>query len=191
MEQDKADITLPLSEQSSVAALRSKLNDKLEITLEGKCYRVVAEKSLSYVNTSTNSSSSIDGVSIQAIDRTEALSKALRSLQAPAEVVLSCTSPITSADDSIAAVNLQRQIRSPVRQRVFERIVDKVAVQYPRVRGVPIQHFLGGPVEPEEIGTCIVTGGWHSICACVMYMLMKAGWCFLQLQQALVGVGPM
>ena len=150
VEQDKADITLPLSEQSSVAALRAKLNDELEIKLKGKMFRLVAEKSLGYVKTSDPNSSSTD--------HTKALSQALRYLQAPAEVVLASTAPITSADDSIAAVNLYRQVRAPVRRRIFENIVDKVAVKYPKVRQVPVQHFLGGPVQPEEIATCIVTG---------------------------------
>lgn len=158
VEQDLADVTLPLSEQTSITALRSKLNDKLEITLEGKTYRIVAQKSLGHVNTSSSSGGAHISDHIESTENTEALSQALRQLQAPAQVVLASTTPITSADDNIAAVNLFRQVPAPVSRRVFESIVDKVAVKYPRVHTVPVQHFVGGPVQPNEIATCIVTG---------------------------------
>lgn len=147
VENDKADITLPLSTQSALSSLRSKLNNQLEISLQGRSYRVAAQKSLEQVS-----------------DDTEALSQALQSLSTPAEVVLSSTTPITSADDSIAAVNLQRRVAQPVRKSVFENTLQRVAAKYPRVREVEVQHFIGGPVEPEEIGICIVTGRLGCLC---------------------------
>jgi hypothetical protein len=153
VEQEQSDVTLPLCSQSSISALMSKLNDRLEITLQGKSYRLVlvAEKASGFVSGSTSGTSA-------AGDGTEELGQALRNLRAPAEVVFSSITPVTTADDGIAAVNLYRQISSPVKKRLFENIVDRVAVRYPQVRGVEVQHFLGGPVQPDEIATCIVTG---------------------------------
>ena len=148
VEKDKPDITLPLTDQASIVGLRSKLNDKLEITLQGKTYRLVAEKSLARAMTETASG----------VDEVEAIRNALEMLRAPAEIVLASTTPITSADDNIAAVNLYRQVSSPRRRQYFENIVDKVALKYPRVRDVDVRHFIGGPVSEDEIGVCIVTG---------------------------------
>jgi hypothetical protein len=150
VEQDKADIILPISEHSSVRTLLSSLNDKMEITLQGKTYRLVADKSLGHVADSDSSAGDESN--------RDALRDALRTLRLPGEIVLSSTTPITSADDNIAAVNLCRQVPLPVKRAVFESIVHKVADKYPRARQVEVLHFIGGPVEPDEVATCIVTG---------------------------------
>lgn len=157
VEKDSADITIPLTEKSSIAALNSKLNDQLEISVQGKSYRLVAEKSLGFM--SREGAGGVDGA-------VPALRKALNELCVPAEIVLASTTPITSADDNISAVNISRRVAAPVKRAVFENIVDKVALRHPRVREVEIHHFIGGPVEPEEIATCIVTGssrGWSYV----------------------------
>ena len=147
VEQDKGDITLPVTEQSSISLLLSKLDDNLEIKIQGKSYRLVAEKSLAS-----------GGLVDDGVNSTHVLRQALKDLTAPAEVVLVSTTPVTSADDNISAVNISRRIAAPVRKRLFDNIVDRVAVKYPRVRNVEVHHFIGGPVEPEEIAVCIVTG---------------------------------
>ena len=149
VEQDKGNITLPIQEKSSIAALMSKLDENLEISVQGRNYRLAAEKSLSSAGGAEVSSD---------IQRVRALREALQALSVPAEVVLASTTPLTSADDNISAVNISRRVAGPVQRRVFESIVDRVAAKFPRVRGVEVQHFLGGPVEPEDITTCIVTG---------------------------------
>ena len=140
-------ITIPLLTRESVTAIRSKLNDKMELFLEGKTYRLVAEKSLGYVNNIAEEG-----------DRAEALHQALKHLPVPAEVVLASTTTLTSADDSISAVNISRRVAAPVRRSLFDNAVEKVALKYPQVRDVQVQHFIGGPVQPEEVATCIVTG---------------------------------
>lgn len=150
VEQDEADITLPLTEQASIFSLRSKLNEKLELTLHGRTYRLAAEKSLGHVHKSD--------------DNSEALSQALQSLSVPAVVVLASTTPVTSADDSIAAVNISRRVAGPVTRRVYDNVVNKVAAKYPRVRDIEVHHFIGGPVNEDDIATCIVTGAFCVSC---------------------------
>mmetsp|Transcript_21799 Transcript_21799/g.36732 ORF Transcript_21799/g.36732 Transcript_21799/m.36732 type:complete len:555 (+) Transcript_21799:92-1756(+) len=157
VEKDNADITIPLTDKSSVTALSSKLNDQLEISLQGKSYRLVAEKSLGFMSSAV--SGGVDGA-------VPALRQALKELSVPAEIVLASTTPITSADDNISAVNISRRVAAPIKKGVFENIVDKVALKYPRVREVEIHHFIGRPVEEEQIATCIVTGssrGWSYV----------------------------
>ena len=116
--------------------------------MHGRTYRLVAEKSLGYLKSTITTDDDQT--------RKKALREGLRTLCVPGEIVLSTTMPITSADDSIAAVNICRQITGPVRRAQFENIVDKIAIKYPRVRQIQIQHFIGGPVEESEIAMCIV-----------------------------------
>lgn len=165
VKEDPLDMTISIPDIQSKDLLLSKLNEKLEVTLQGKTYKLVPESSLGGVKCKMTDP-----------DCTKELSLAVKNLELPATVVLSCLTPRTSADDNISAVNLHRRIASPVKKNLFENIVDKVAMKYPRVRNIDIRHYIGGPVETDDIGICIVTGssrGWTVVPTLERALLMS------------------
>lgn len=137
---DDGRVAVPLEDDQSLDRVRGMLDDAMEITLRGAVHRVAAAGSL-------------DGV------EAAALPAALAALTAPATVVLQNTVPRSSGDDSIVALNLTRRCVAPPPGFDHAEAVAPVVARYPGAASVRIDHYLGGPCDPEEIVGCLVAGG--------------------------------
>ena len=85
---------------------------------------------------------------------------ALAALTAPAQIVLAIADAAgpDCGRDHVEAVNLTRPVPAPDAS-VVARHVAKAAAKYGGCRQVVLEHFLGGPCDPDEIVNCIVPGG--------------------------------
>lgn len=114
-------------------------NADMKLNLEGREYRVVAGGSLSNIGESD-------------------LLRELFALTPPCTIALAPTTPATSGDDHIAAVNLTRCIACPQTDQ-FESTLTSLQQRHPQIHTVMVTHYDGGPCEQRSISTCLVPGG--------------------------------
>ena len=89
----------------------------------------------------------------------DGLQAGLAALTAPATIVLAAagTEP-DCGQDHVEAVNLTRPVPA-LDAAAVARHVAKAAAKYGGCRQVVLEHFLGGPCDPENIVNCVVPGG--------------------------------
>mmetsp|Transcript_4766 Transcript_4766/g.7234 ORF Transcript_4766/g.7234 Transcript_4766/m.7234 type:complete len:431 (+) Transcript_4766:101-1393(+) len=141
VESDDEEKVIPITEPESLDGLMSRLDDNLEMTFHGQHLRLVR------------------GGSLASVREDEDLRAALQSLQLPARIVLRSTAPITCADDHITAVNIARTVDRPVRPGMYHQVYEEVRQRYRSLSRVEVVHYIGGPVDANEVTTCIVLGG--------------------------------
>lgn len=141
VESDEEIKVIPLPNSSALRGFLSRLDSNLELTFHGQRLRLVRGESLAQVGPD------------------EDLGAACRALQTPAQVVLQCVTGVTCADDHIVAVNIYRKQPAPIRPAKYSQVYNAVHGKYPDVAQVEVSHYIGGPVNEEEITTCIVLGG--------------------------------
>ena len=131
----------PVSDQSMLSSLRNQIGDDLALTIQGRRLMLVPGGSLAGVEQ-------------------ERLREAFAALRAPATICLRSEAPPSCGDDHVCAVNLTRQLDSPVRPFEVERAMDRMRQEFPSAsKKVELTHFNGGPCEGSRICNCVVLGG--------------------------------
>lgn len=139
---DDGFVEIPVNWPTALETLRSRLDEDLGITIQGRRFRVSAGGSLT-------------GTAEQDIP------EAFRNLEASptTTVCLESVEPPNCGDDHIAAVNLSRPRAEPLQPDVVRNAMHEVGTKYPGARHVQVEHYIGGPCDSDEIVCCVVTGG--------------------------------
>eukprot|EP00008_Paramoeba_atlantica_P009371 CAMPEP_0201489348 /NCGR_PEP_ID=MMETSP0151_2-20130828/22303_1 /ASSEMBLY_ACC=CAM_ASM_000257 /TAXON_ID=200890 /ORGANISM="Paramoeba atlantica, Strain 621/1 / CCAP 1560/9" /LENGTH=474 /DNA_ID=CAMNT_0047874917 /DNA_START=58 /DNA_END=1482 /DNA_ORIENTATION=- len=149
-EEDGEPIKLPFESPDSLSPFLEKMGEDLQIEFRGKKYRLSsASPSLQNAGLSEN----------DFVERTPAFRSALSLVEEPCCLALCPVAPPTCADDQVSAVNLTRKVDTPRDPQLCNTILEKVYSKYPAARKVQIEHYLGGPCDPEKIMSCVVLGG--------------------------------
>ena len=136
-----ATLEAPISSANALSVIRERLGDNLTISLSGQTLRLVPGGSLA--------------------DATEeSLPAALAALEYEEGIrfVLQRHPPPGCGDDHVTAINLTRVIEPHDPAEVATQ-TRKALAKYPQASEVEIVHYIGGPCSPEEVSTCVVTGG--------------------------------
>ena len=136
-------MTAPISSAAALSIIKQRLATDLTIRHSGQSLRLMPGGALSGVSEDLTSLSA----ALAALTYTEGMT-----------IVLARDPPPGCGDDHVTAINLSRPI-APVDAREVARAVKAAADKYPGAREVQVNHYIGGPCDPEEISTCVVPGG--------------------------------
>ena len=131
----------PVSSAQALDAIRDRLGDELSLQLNGQTLRLTSGGALEG-NAEADLPTALAGL----------------EWQEGMKLVLRRDPPPGIGDDHVTAINLTRVIE-PIDAAAVAEHTNKALAKYPQASGVEVVHYLGGPCSPEEISTCVVTGG--------------------------------
>ena len=138
VEDDDGKLSIAMRSLSELQSLKDKLNDDNTLEIRGsKKYKLCAEGDLSNI----------------AEDK---LRKEMTRLSTPAKLVFRPVDEPTCSDDHVSAVNLARPFTSGQVPSDRKR---ETTIRELKAEEIDIQYYRGGPVDHNEITTCVVIGG--------------------------------
>lgn len=139
VEEERGQVSLPISDASTLQQFRMRLDDQLGFSLRGRRMRLACQAALADATTET-------------------IKDMFANISVPCTVVLEPEEATNCGDDHVVAVDLTRVIE-PCKPQMVKQAVQKVVARYPSAAKVQITHFVGGPCDDDELVSCIVPGG--------------------------------